>query len=451
MTIVKLFMGEMEAIDAPLKSIVISDQGDEEVQLLADFPINLFCGLGQGIAFALLAGLLAMAFAFSTDTTYTTQKEPLRRNNETNPFLVTTDFTNLGPSRKFVRISCYFDGQSDRREIPLSGSVVINTKRDGISTNSFEGEIKSTKLDISPLNWSSTKVPLYYTDLVSFDTLSIQFTLFTPDTKLKTITFELATVDPGYEKALSISQLLITLVFAVLAFANLIKFSSKTFEQRLTIFLLIGVALCADPLSVFTMDSPSTTGRVVSLVTKDIFYAYTAFYLMAIFSFFGRTQGSSKVVSVALPMTVGLLVLILLAAVHITMPGDSPVFQTIVLCVYDAIYFVYSALIRAKVEETQMRRFRNYSLLSFGFLSAMTVFVVLKVFTEMLEGLTIQSFFPLALCAFFGVIMQTYHSELDERQRRIAYKAQEPSEIGDSNPIGVDEDLALIEEKNEVA
>lgn len=435
----------------PLKIIDISDFADEEVTLIADSSDNL---ITFKCFWPILLPILCLIGSVFLPDKYEYIRETQILTNKTGEVvhMIESLMVKISPTVRDIAVGLYF-GSLKTDTVSIDGELNITLTRDGMLVHALNGTVKPQLLPVS--GGVSSKVDLFYHDVIDFDAIKTSFTVQTKSTEGETFTIEWRLGNALRSVVIAICRIM----FCAMIIPNFISLIMKlignheqpiSIEVKLTAFLLFTTILYLDPLDVVGMYNASQIDHARHVLLRDIFFASLILYSFAIFGYFSRDASDAYGISVGFPVLLGICVMCLFIAEDIILkqashplivPGaDVPSFDAI-SAIHMTVFGVFfiGLIIRVIMaypsgRDSRLPRYIRYSVSVIVTLVAVGAVFLIDRFIHPLPDLDAVL---MAIFTAFALTMNTLHSESDLESGDYL---QQIGDAMEENALGADED-----------
>ena len=448
--------------DNNLQSIDVNNYAEDDIPIIADFPINQFIKFNLILPFILFFSTLFLVILFPYTKQTIIQTEKLNYDEKKNIYSIESFLANIKPLNEFIKIYFRFDKILNQKSIFISGTASILCFNEEEIICQLNSTIKPLNLIVSQIDWNTNPILLFNSENINFDSLNVSLYFNSSNNTLPPFTFLWETRDQNYILLLSsIKIIYISYLIYILIFYS-IKFLSKyqfPISHILTSIHMVSFIIKLNPFSLINYFFPIMYNEYLPKITNDFYLIILMFYFLSLFSTFGLEK---KVT----PKFILTLIFIFISGITLLinfflnykiinyqiMPNNIninnfSIFHLIIFIgfLFLLIYFIYSNYLKFKEEDQQeyqnlFDRFYYFFWIVCGFTFSFIFYYILLFTTPLIKNNSLEELIPITLSMMICILMDHAHTTLTLKEIQLIQYNQNDNNNEEFNPIGVDED-----------
>lgn len=251
---------------------------------------------------------------------------------------------------------------------------------------------------------------------------------------------------------------IIAIIYAIDYFINIEKFEViPTFEQYLTIGLVILFVLYTDIFSMMDLFSSNFFNIFRKIFSRDLFFSYYIFYTTAIYFYFGRDPSENPHITLTIPylmLTFSATFLLCLTAtldigkyveLYPVFTGNNSclnLFHLIIFSIYAVFYFITLYNTKSKVKAIEQNRYNNYTTFTLIYVIILLLTFILGLFFPTTSAL---AFIPLGIFSASTISLIYAHKTVPEKNKLYTKAEKLDTELGMVDTAEIDETRSLPE------
>lgn len=383
--------------------------------LVCDFKISKISKIHLVIPYVILS--IACLLCLYCPTASVTRINPIQVNKSANFSKYKISHTDVKYTDQYVDI--YLHPAEKGSKLKIKGQINVSLYRKNLMVNTFVSDIKES---------ITAKTPAVRAHVLNFDRIDVEFNseqlnLF-DSVEITCANRKFTKIFIGFEVFISV----ISAFYCINYFINVDSFGViPTFEQHLTLGLIILLVCYTDLFSLFDLYFASYVNIFRKIFSRDLFFSYFIFYTLSIFSYFGREQIDNPHLTIAIPYLILSFSVLLLLALSSTINNRQyaelfPMFSGSNMCfnichcvmfILYAIYYVVNAiLVKAKVKTVDQNRYYNYLTFSVHYIVILDLTIVLGFFIPETSAL---AFMPAGVFTACSISLIYAHKTVPEK------------------------------------